>query len=192
MSEDISKKKVIFILGGPGSGKGTQCALLKENIPLLHVSSGDVLRAEVASGSELGKKIDADIKEGRLVDQAVVLQLIRKAIEASPHEIVLLDGFPRSASQLEEFEREVCPCHFAVYFNCTEEEMLNRIHARAAAAAAGEKRSDDNDEAAKKRFRVFQNQSIAAIEMLKRVGKLHEINAMREKDQVYHDFSALF
>ena len=188
----MDEKYIVYVMGGPGSGKGTQCSRLKEEFNLAHLSSGDLLRAEVAKGTPEGLKINEYIKEGKLVPQEVVIELIKKAIEEAPQKGIILDGFPRSVSQLEELERTVKPAKFAIYFECTEEEMLKRIMNRAASVPESQRRADDNPEAAMKRFKTYTDDAKPTIDRLRQAGRLHEINAMRPIEEVYADAKKYF
>ncbi|KAJ1624566.1 adenylate kinase-domain-containing protein, partial [Pavlovales sp. CCMP2436] len=97
---------VIFVLGGPGSGKGTQCALLAKRHGFAHFSAGDLLRDEVASGSAEGRAIREMIKEGKIVPAQTTIDLLQKAMRgrAGPY---LIDGFPRSMDNAKSFEEQV-------------------------------------------------------------------------------------
>ena len=113
---DMGSLKIVFVLGGPGCGKGTQCDKIVADFHYKHLSAGDLLREEVASGSERGKELDAIMKEGKLVPVAVTLGLLRAAIDRI-HRVehgdrFLIDGFPRETDQAVEFEKEVCACLF--------------------------------------------------------------------------------
>lgn len=100
---------IIWVLGGPGSGKGTQCARLVERYGFQHLSSGDLLREEVASGSEKGKELNEMMKKGILVPREVVLDLIKQAMlkNVNTAKGYLIDGYPREIEQGVDFEKEV-------------------------------------------------------------------------------------
>lgn len=109
---DPSKVKVIFVLGGPGSGKGTQCARLVEQWGFVHLSAGDLLRAEQQrEGSQYGELIASYIREGQIVPQEVTIALLQNAIQerldSSGGARVLVDGFPRKMDQAELFDQKV-------------------------------------------------------------------------------------
>ena len=99
--------KVVFVLGGPGSGKGTQCAKLVEDYGFTHLSAGDLLRDEVKSRSEVGQMCMYLMTEGKLVPMEVTMQLLKSAMEAAPTRNFLIDGFPRALDQALAFEKEV-------------------------------------------------------------------------------------
>lgn len=105
----LRNKKVIFVVGGPGSGKGTQCEKIVENFGYTHLSSGDLLRAEVKSGSERGKQLNEMMQRGELVPNEIVLDMIRDAMlmAAEKSNGFLIDGYPRQVDQGIEFENTV-------------------------------------------------------------------------------------
>jgi len=98
------KLHVIFVLGGPGSGKGTQCERIVENFGFTHLSAGDLLRAEIKSGSENGTMIENMIKEGKIVPSEVTVKLLQKAMQESENDKFLIDGFPRNEENRAAFE----------------------------------------------------------------------------------------
>lgn len=105
-SED--EATVIFVLGGPGSGKGTQCAKLVKDYGFTHLSAGDLLRAEQArEGSKYGQLIADYIKAGDIVPQEVTLALLEQAMRESESKKFLIDGFPRKMDQALKFEEDV-------------------------------------------------------------------------------------
>lgn len=185
-------KDIVFILGGPGSGKGTQCARLSEEFKLAHLSTGDLLRAEIAKGTPDGIAASAFMKEGKLVPQELVIKLLGNAIEATEKRGVLVDGFPRSVEQLLKFESMVRPCKVAIFFDCSEETMLKRIMKRAAETPADQRRPDDNPEVATKRFRTFKAESEPAIAKLREAGRLVTVSSEADVDTVHKKLRQLF
>ncbi len=100
---------MIFVVGGPGSGKGTQCERIVAKYGYTHLSSGDLLRAEVASGSERGKQLNELMQKGLLVSNQFVLDMIKDAMlkNVSTSKGFLIDGYPRQVDQGIEFEKQV-------------------------------------------------------------------------------------
>ncbi|KAF0305080.1 Adenylate kinase isoenzyme 1 [Amphibalanus amphitrite] len=155
MAELLAKSNlpVIFVLGGPGSGKGTQCEKLVAKYGFTHLSSGDLLRAEVESGSDLGKQIKDTMEAGDLVPLETVLRLLREAMITSleTSKGFLIDGYPREVEQAVKFEEQVCPCTLVIYFELSDEVMTQRLMKRGETSG----RVDDNEETIKKRLQTF-------------------------------------
>nr|KAF6283027.1 adenylate kinase 1 [Pipistrellus kuhlii] len=107
MEEKLKKTKIIFVVGGPGSGKGTQCEKIVQKYGYTHLSTGDLLRAEVSSGSARGKMLSEIMEKGQLVPLETVLDMLRDAMMAvvETSKGFLIDGYPREVQQGEEFER---------------------------------------------------------------------------------------
>merc|ERR1711862_538953 len=120
---------VIWVLGGPGCGKGTQCDKIVAQFGYTHLSSGDLLREEVKSGSDRDKTLNAMMEKGDLVPLFVVLDLLAEAMLArlDGSKGFLIDGYPREVSQGEEFEKEICPCSKILYFQVSDETMTQRL-----------------------------------------------------------------
>jgi len=118
-----SASEIYFVLGGPGSGKGTQCERVASTFGMTHLSTGDVLREEVRSGSPTGRQIDAAMREGRVVTSETTLQLLISAIDTRPGPF-LLEGFPRSLNNLISFERSALHCrsHAAIFLEVRRRE----------------------------------------------------------------------
>ena len=173
--------QIVFVLGGPGSGKGTQCDKIKADYECVHLSAGDLLRAEVKSGSEVGQKCEALMKEGKLVPVAVTLNLLKRDMIASGGKFFLIDGFPRALDQAEQFESSIMPCKTVLFFDCPEEEMEKRLLKRGETSG----RSDDNADTIRKRFRTFLDQSLPVKDHYLAQGKCHVISAVAAPDDVY-------
>jgi adenylate kinase family enzyme len=165
----LAWNNIVFVLGGPGCGKGTQCEKLAREFKYAHISCGDLLRAEVATGSDRAKELDALMKEGKMVPLHVTLDLIREAMILVPRTSngIFLDGFPRTMEQAVAFEATVAPCKFALFFDCPEEEMKKRLMKRGETSG----RADDNMATIAKRFATFTATSYPVIEALANVGK---------------------
>lgn len=105
----LQHAKVIFIVGGPGSGKGTQCERIANKYGYTHLSSGDLLREEVKSGSERGKELNEMMQKGILVSNQIVLDMIKEAMldKVDSSKGFLIDGYPREVDQGMEFEKQV-------------------------------------------------------------------------------------
>eukprot|EP00727_Mastigamoeba_balamuthi_P007492 m51a1_g3363 putative ump-cmp kinase (191) ;mRNA; r:443040-444026 len=187
----MSKPIVVFVLGGPGSGKGTQSEKIVEKFGFAHFSAGDLLRAEVASGSPHGTMISEMIKAGKIVPSSVTVGLLKKAIETSPRKKILIDGFPRSAENNGAWEQQmnaVVDMRFVLFFDCPEETMLQRLLHRGETSG----RTDDNIESIKKRFATFRNESIPVVEYYEKQGKVRRIDASESPETVFEKVSKFF
>lgn len=157
----------IVLFGGPGAGKGTQAARLKEIYGLEHLSTGEMLRAEVARESELGKQVKTIIASGKLVSDHLVLAIIKKRLEQDANRAkgFLFDGFPRTIAQAEGFDSLLKELNMGVSvvlkLEVPEEELLRRLAKRAQLQS----RADDKDPAVlKERIRVYENETAPVAE----------------------------
>lgn len=182
------KQRIYFVLGGPGSGKGTQCANLVKKFGFDHFSAGDLLRAEVDSGSEQGVMIGEMIKEGTIVPGEITVNLLKKAIQHSSAPGILIDGFPRKLAQAGQFEKDVCDFDFVLFLDCPEEVMEQRLLERGKTSG----RSDDNIESIRKRFRTFIETSMPVIEYYDAKGKVRRVDATQPIDSVFNQVQPLF
>jgi len=176
-----NKIPIVWVLGGPGSGKGTQCARLVEKYGFSHLSSGDLLRDEVNSGSDLAKQLNEIMSSGQLVPKDIVLDLIKKAIlkNADTAKGFLIDGYPREIEQGIDFENKIAPCSIILYYDCSDETMTVRLLGRAKTSG----RVDDNEEAIKKRLVTFHQHSEPVMEHYK--VKVARIDANTDADTIF-------
>ncbi|XP_010551751.1 PREDICTED: UMP-CMP kinase 3-like [Tarenaya hassleriana] len=181
------KPSVVFVLGGPGSGKGTQCANIVEHFGYTHLSAGDLLRAEIKSGSENGTMIQNMIKEGKIVPSEVTIKLLQKAMQENGNEKFLIDGFPRNEENRAAFENvtKIEP-KFVLFFDCSEEEMERRLLNR------NQGRDDDNIETIRKRFKVFLESSLPVVKYYEAKGKVQKIDAGKPVEEVFEAVKAIF
>eukprot|EP00158_Paraphelidium_tribonemae_P005648 Partr_v1_DN27445_c1_g1_i2_m71973 putative adenylate kinase len=174
----------IFVLGGPGAGKGTQCQNIVRDFHFVHLSAGDLLRAERnRPGSQYGELINNYIKEGQIVPMEITIKLLEAAMTESNATRFLIDGFPRKMDQAVAFEEQVCESAMILYFECPDDVMLQRLLKRGETSG----RVDDNEESIRKRFVTFHETSYPVIENYKKVGKVREISAINSADRVYED-----
>ena len=145
----------LILTGPPGAGKGTQAQRLVELCQIPQISTGDMLRAAVASGSELGRKVKAILDAGELVSDQIVIELVRERLaRADAKRGFILDGFPRTSGQAEALDRLLRetgrdPVR-VVCLEVPEDELIRRILSR------GEGRADDNEETVRKRLDVYR------------------------------------
>lgn len=176
---------VLFVLGGPGVGKGTQCAKIVENFSAwAHISAGDCLRAERNNpDSKDGELINNIIKEGKIVPVAITVKLVQKAMAATEGKTCfLIDGYPRNLDNVTGWEENVgdqAKVAGVLFYTATEEELEKRLMGR------GQGRDDDNIEAIKKRFVTYTNDTMPIVEMYKGKGQLVSIDGMGPIDDVW-------
>ncbi len=184
----LSKPMVFFVLGGPGSGKGTQSLKLAKEHGFVHLSAGDLLREEKNSGSETASMINTYIKEGKIVPGEVTVGLMKKAIEKNgwDQKKYLIDGFPRNKENLDIWQRilgEEINVPFILFLEANEDAMIERILERAKTSG----RDDDNMESLKKRFGVFNNETIPVVEYFDKLGKVRRVQAIGTIDSVFEE-----
>ncbi|XP_009374506.2 UMP-CMP kinase [Pyrus x bretschneideri] len=178
---------ITFVLGGPGSGKGTQCAKIVEEFGFTHISAGDLLRREIASNSAYGSVILSTIREGKIVPSQVTVQLIRKEMESSDNDKFLIDGFPRSEENREAFEQIIGrEPNVVLFFDCPEQEMVKRVLNR------NQGRVDDNIDTIKKRLEIFDELNWPVINHYSKTRKLHKINAVGTVDDIFEKVRPIF
>lgn len=182
--------KVVFVVGGPGSGKGTQCDKIVEKYGYTHLSSGDLLREEVASQSRLGKELNKIMKAGKLVPLEIVLDLIKEAMlkRLSTTKGFLLDGYPREISQGVLFEEEVCPCQMVLYLEVPDDTMTQRLLYRGKTSG----RVDDNEETVKKRLATFHKVTNSVLDYYEKQGKLRRVVAEASPPVVFKMVAKVF
>ncbi|CAO3609500.1 unnamed protein product [Mucor hiemalis] len=184
---------VVFVLGGPGAGKGTQCENLTKDYGFVHLSAGDLLRAEQKrEGSKYGEMINHYIREGLIVPMEVTIALLeqamKEAIAEGKEKRFLIDGFPRKMDQAVKFEEVVVPSKLVLYFECPEEVMLKRLLKRSESSG----RIDDNIESIKKRFVIFTDTSMPVIEAFDKENKVKKISCDQPVEQVYQNVKTIF
>ena len=135
---------LIVCLGGPGAGKGTLCSQLAGKFGYAHYSAGDLLRAAAKSDTEQGKMLSQMMADGKIVPSEITIGLLKKSIEETTEtDTFLIDGFPRSISQGQEFEDSITKCKFVLFLDAPQDIMEQRIMKRAG-ETRGPKRNDDN------------------------------------------------
>ncbi|KAI4168929.1 MAG: hypothetical protein LQ348_007403 [Seirophora lacunosa] len=183
---------VIFVLGGPGAGKGTQCANLVRDYGFKHLSAGDLLREEQdRPESEFGSMIKEYIANGKIVPMEVTVQLLENAMtdyiqkrpEGEKGARFLIDGFPRKMDQALKFEEVVCPSQFTLFFDCPEDVMQERLINRGKTSG----RTDDNAESITKRFKTFVELSMPVVDHFETEGKVVKVAATEGPDEIYEE-----
>jgi adenylate kinase len=191
----------LIFIGAPGSGKGTQAKNLVKNLGFKHISTGDLLRAEIARETELGKRVTKIMESGNLVDDATVLELLEANLDLISHSYIF-DGYPRNIDQAKALEANILLGHkyCAVDFKINKEILVDRIKNRRVAPKSGEiynlkskppkkngicdvsgellvHRKDDHEDVVRNRLDVFEKTVSPVLEFYRGKGVLKEVDA---------------
>jgi adenylate kinase len=183
---DEKRSMRIVLLGAPGSGKGTQAALLVEELDLPHISTGELLRTAAKAGTLLGQKAKAVIDRGELVSDEIMLGLIEERLSGdNVTSGFILDGYPRNLAQAEALdellERLGQPVDEALQIDVDPELLVQRIAKR----AAEEGRSDDTEDVVRKRMQVYAEQTAPVVDYYARRGVLSRVLGEGGVDEVF-------
>jgi len=190
-ADTVPKPGVVFVLGGPGAGKGTQSSMIVEKYGYTHLSAGDLLRAERKSGSAQGQMIDEYIKEGKIVPVEVTVKLLQDAMNKTIAEDAsktrfLVDGFPRNTNNLSGWQQVVgdsAQVGGVLFYDCSEETMEARLLERGKTSG----RSDDNIESIRKRFKTYTLETAPIIAYYDHQSLVHKIDGARPVEAVSAD-----
>lgn len=176
----------VVLLGPPGAGKGTQAIRLAEELGIPHLSTGEMLRAAVAVGSELGKQAKAIMDRGDLLPDRVILEIMGEELDrGEAGRGFLLDGFPRTVGQAEGLAVLMSgrgeQIDIAPLLKVSEDELIKRLLGRAAI----EGRSDDTHEVIHNRLAVYNEQTMPIVEFYRRLGILVEVPGEGTPDEVF-------
>ena len=183
----------IVIFGAPGSGKGTQSALLIEEYGYYHISTGDVLRAQIAQGTELGKIADSYISKGHLIPDELMIDILDDVLSAHPESAkgVVFDGFPRTIHQADALdvllEKRGGKLDLVVGLEVEEEELIERLINRGKTSG----RSDDNMETIKKRLDVYNNQTNPLRDHYLQQGKYEAVHGMGSIEDIFANITSV-
>ena len=183
------KMKNIIIFGAPGSGKGTQSDKLIAKYGFNHISTGDVLRAEIKNGTELGKTAQQYIEQGQLIPDDLMISILASVYDGfgRGHKGVIFDGFPRTIPQAEALKQMLSErgdkVAAMVELDVPEDELMKRLVLRGQQSG----RADDNEETIKKRLTVYHQQTMPLIEWYKQEGLHHHINGLGELERIFDD-----
>ncbi|XP_046834059.1 UMP-CMP kinase [Vespa crabro] len=186
----VQKFEVLFVLGGPGAGKGTLCRLLSEKYGYVHLSAGDLLREErTKPGSEFGELIEKHIKNGSIVPVEITCSLLNRAMEVSEasKKRFLIDGFPRNEDNLTGWNKIMSDkvlLKGVLFCQCSKEVCTQRCLDR---GAKGSGRSDDNLETLIKRHEIYINNTLPIIEHYEKQGLVYKFDSMKAPLEVLKD-----
>jgi len=183
----------ILIFGPPGSGKGTQSVRLSEKFNLLHLSTGDMLRAEIAAGTELGKKMSAIMSKGELVPDEVVIEMIAVKIDSVKDKAgFLFDGFPRTVAQTIALEKMLNEREMKIDSMLVLEVDYDELVRRMIARAEQSDRPDDKDPAVvANRIDVYKEKTEPIIDFCKEKGLYQPVNGVGSIDDIFERLSDL-
>lgn len=184
-------KKLFLIIGAPGSGKTTDAEMIasRNSDTIVHYSTGDLLRAEVASGSELGQLIDSFISRGQIVPIEIAIDTITSAIKASPSDVILFDGYPRSFEQMNELNKFLHNDSSIELVNVIEIVVSEEVaRDRVLGRSRGE---DDKEEVFNNRMKVYTD-PLAVIQVFyEEKNLLQKINGERSIDAIVDEIELL-
>ena len=185
----------LILLGPPGAGKGTQAKLIEEAKGCVQLSTGDMLRAAVAAGTEIGQKADAIMARGELVPDEIVVSIISDRIdEPDCANGFILDGFPRNVAQAEALDKMLqskgMQLDAVVELGVDDKILVSRIEKRAAETDGGP-RADDNVDALKRRLEVYHKQTAPLIGYYSDKGILRTVDGMADIDVVSREIATV-
>lgn len=175
----------LIFLGAPGAGKGTQAQILAESIGIPHISTGDILRAEVKAESELGLQAKSYMNKGELVPDSLILDMIRSRLaQVDASKGWILDGFPRNASQAEFLDKLLLEIgqnyDFAIDLTVPQERLIERLLDRATI----QNRPDDTEEVIRRRLVIYDEQTAPLIDYYQQKGVFRSVDGDRELPEV--------
>ena len=178
----------IVIFGAPGSGKGTQSERIVEKYGINHISTGDVLRAEIKNGTELGKTAKGYIDQGQLIPDELMIDILASVFDSfKDSKGVIFDGFPRTIAQAEALKKMLAERGQDVSvmsdLEVPEDELMVRLIKRGKDSG----RADDNEETIKKRLHVYHSQTSPLIDWYKNEKKYQHINGLGTMDGIFAD-----
>lgn len=196
----------IVLIGIQGSGKGTVIEKLKNSFDFSLISTGQLLRDEIASGSTLGKELKSTIDKGELVKTDIIINIIKNRLDNDCKDMIIFDGYPRSQEQAEELDK-ICNIDLAIHLHITKQTAISRILNRLTCSQCGYvtnkssvrsnscpkcngdlvQRADDNIDAIEQRFSIYETETYPLIERYKKLGVLAEVDASQKPDDVCAD-----
>lgn len=196
----------IVLIGAPLAGKGTQANLLQKNFGFSHISTGDLLRKEMAKNSDLGIAIKNYMEEGNLVPDDITIEVLKETLSKNNFSNgILLDGFPRTLYQAQKLD-DILNIDKVVFINVSLEDLLKRIAGRYVCSVCNKtntldaevkpctycggkliKRSDDTEETVKKRYETFVRDTLPIVDYYKKQNKVIEIIGNTTVEKIYNE-----
>ncbi len=204
----------LIFLGPPGAGKGTIAALVKDYYNIPHISTGDLFRANIKNGTDLGKEVEAILASGGLVPDEITIKMVQKRLEEEDAKNgFILDGFPRTVNQadaLKDMSRIDC----VVNFTLSREEILKRLSGRRVSMSTGRtyhiiynppkkegiddetgepliQRDDDKPEAITKRLDVYEKSTAPLIDYYKKEGLILDLDVSKSPEEIFENLKTL-
>ena len=169
----------LLFIGPPGAGKGTQAARVADRLGIPHISTGDMFRHHVSTGTELGKLVDSIMKAGEYVPDEITVEMLRERLaEPDAAQGYILDGFPRTAGQVAALDGLLGEdgLDSVVVFDVDEDALVERLLARG--------RADDTEETIRNRFKVYQEQTAPLLELYGERGLIVDIDGNGDVDEI--------
>lgn len=207
--------KNIILIAPPGAGKGTQAKMLCDKYNMIHISVGDLLRAEVESKSELSESLEQRMKSGKLVEDEIIFKIMNKRLNDPELDGFILDGFPRNLNQAIELDKMTDRIDAVIYLEVSKKVLEERIVGRLVCPNCGnvynvnvekskplkenvcdkcestlEKRSDDTLEVFEKRYETYMNETHPVLEFYKEKGNLYSIDSI-DKDVTFEEIKKI-
>ncbi|XP_076455411.1 adenylate kinase isoenzyme 5-like [Babylonia areolata] len=185
---DMPQAAIVFVAGGPASGKGTQCKrLLSRYTKAVHLSMGDILRTKIATEGSADAKwgmVTDLLRQGEMAPEDVTVDLLTSSLKSQPDaHFYLVEGFPRNLEQLEDFNKQVGGQSFTILLDCDESVLLYRLSMRGKKS----ERIDDNLTAIGKKVNFFKNNTLPILKTIEDSGKLVAVDGDRDEDEIQYD-----
>ncbi|MEC9282117.1 MAG: adenylate kinase [Bdellovibrionota bacterium] len=207
----------ILLFGPPGAGKGTQSALLKERLNMLHISTGDLFRANIKGQTELGMKAKAIIDRGDLVPDEITIGMVEQEFQKMSGQSFILDGFPRTVAQAEALDRLLATNNMdlgkAIFIDVSHDYLVKRLTGRRVCSDCGatfhvdamppkaegvcdncggelKQRKDDHESVISTRLKTYEENTLPVLEYYKKAGKYVEVDGLGETEDVYKRITA--
>ncbi len=183
----------LVLFGPPGAGKGTQSQMLIDKYRLVHLSTGDILRSEIAAETELGLKAKILMDEGNLVPDEVVIGMIDARIKSNPDANgFIFDGFPRTVNQAEALDHLLndagTPISCMISLKVPREELVNRLLERGKTSGRAD---DQNEEKVNNRIEVYKSETLPVADYYQAQGKLQEVNGFGSIESIFDSLCAV-
>ncbi|XP_078091129.1 adenylate kinase isoenzyme 1-like isoform X1 [Mustelus asterias] len=189
LQEKLKLTKIIFVIGGPGSGKGSQCVKMMEKYGFTHLSTGNLLRKEISNETERGNKIKKIMIEGGLVPLGTTLEILKDAMLENLQETkgFMIDGYPRTLKQAEAFDNSFTRPTIVLLIDCSPEVMKERLINRGQTSG----RFDDNEVTILKRVDAYFVDSVPVVKHYENKGLLKKIQGEGTEDDVFQSITAI-